>query len=249
MTTAREIITDAYREVNIIPIGSEPTADEFAEALRRLNVLIASVFGTDLGVFMQEWPLTRLYTAPQYRLTPLGEFDAKLPDEVRPYPPINARIITRLEQPKTAFLFPDPQDGARLAVADIGSTAELTLSGNGRRISGVADLTYLPDPAVVREWFYRADLGEWVEIVELGLDDQMFFPTEFDDLWITSLAIRLAPRHGQRANQETAAVNQRAGRKLKQRYAVSEARAGVYDATFYTKQAFNRGLGGTDLLR
>lgn len=250
MTTARTIITDAYREVNIIPIGTDPTDAEFAEGLRRLNVYIDSLFGMDLGEFMQDWPLTKLWTAPEFRATPLGRFDTDLPAEVRPYPPLNARIITNLAQAKTVYLYPEPIDGARLAVADIGSTAELTISGNGRRISGAASLTYIPSPSVTRQWFYRADKGEWTEIVELGLDDELFFPSEFDDLFVTGLAIRLAPRSGQRAGQETIAANIRAGKKLKRRYAQTENRAGKYDASFYSRQAWRDGFyGGEDLLR
>jgi hypothetical protein len=249
MTTARSIITDAFREVNIIPIGREPTEDEFAEGLGRLNTYIDSLFGTDLGEFLRDWPLTKLYTAPEFRPTPLDEREASIPDRVRPYPPLNARIITRLSSPKTAYLFPEPIDGARLALVDTGSTAAVTLDANGRRIQGAPALTFLPAPGTTYNWFYRADLGEWVQITELELDDELFFPPEFDDLFITGIAIRLAPRFGVRAGRETIAVQQRMGKKLKLRYAQTEARAGKYDSTFYTEQSYGDSFYGDELLR
>lgn len=249
MTTARSIITDAFREVNIIPIGQEPTENELTEGLRRLNTYIDSLFGVDLGEFMRDWPVTRNFTAPDFRLTPLGEFDQAIPDNIRIYPPTNARLVTGLAKPLRVYLFPQPQDGARLAVADIGSTAALTLDANGRRISGARSLTFTPSPSVIRNWFYRADKAEWVEIVELGLDDELFFPAEFDDLFITGLAIRLAPRFGQRAGRETIAVQERMGRKLKLRYAQTEARAGKYDSTWYTQQAYGNSFFDEDLMR
>lgn len=249
MTTARSIITSAFREVNVIPIGREPTADEFAEGLGRLNTYIDSLFGTDLGEFLRDWPLTKLYTAPEFRKTPILPGVGALPEEVRPYPPLNARIITRLSSPKTAYLFPEPIDGARLELADTGSTAAVTLDANGRRIEGAAALTFVPSPNTTYSWFYRADLGEWVRITELELDDELFFPAEFDDLFITGIAIRLAPRFGVRAGQETIAVQQRMGKKLKLRYAQTEARTGIYDASWYSHQAYSNGFYGDDLLR
>lgn len=239
MTTAQALVTDAFRELNVIPIGKEPSEAELAEGLSRLNNYIDSLFGATLGEYLRDWPITRLFTAPQFRPTPLGPDLGRLANNVRPYPPLNARLVARLTTPKTIYAFPSPIDGAQLAVADAGSTAELTIDANGRRINGADSVSFTPSG--VRRWFYRADLAEWREITPLALEDESLLPAEFDDLFITGIAIRLAPRFGKRAAAETVAVQQAQAQKVKTRYAQTEARLGVFDPTFYSHQTFSRG--------
>jgi hypothetical protein len=49
VTTLRDIVTDAFRECGITGVGLEPEADEFDEGLRRLQSIIKSVYGNELG--------------------------------------------------------------------------------------------------------------------------------------------------------------------------------------------------------
>ncbi len=56
MTTNLDIVTDAYRMVNIIPMQSAPSAELGSAGLRRLNSMLAfwASDGIDLGWFSQD---------------------------------------------------------------------------------------------------------------------------------------------------------------------------------------------------
>jgi hypothetical protein len=62
MTVASSIITDAYREGNIIPMGSTPNANQQTEALSRLNVILTSTIGNEVG----DVPRRPQLSAPPY---------------------------------------------------------------------------------------------------------------------------------------------------------------------------------------
>lgn len=242
MTQVSQLITDAFREDNLIPIGATPNANEQAEALARFNAYLLGVFGQEMGENLQDWPVplpqrTAPVSAnfpqlpypaasdPMLLGTPFAQFSTA---QVTPYPPKNSRLI--FGNVTSTVYFPEaPDDGTRMAIApgsgagDGGqSGAVLTLDGNGRTIEGAATQTYTATgtPAVItaRQWFYRADLGDWKAVVPLVLTDECPFPQEFDDLWVCFLSIRLAPRFGKQASNETIAAAKGMLSKLKARY-------------------------------
>lgn len=225
MTDATTIIQAAYREGNLIPVGKQPTSDEVAEALPRLNKYVQGVFGYEMGENLRDWlfpgkqrtaPVQANY--PQFPLTK-GSLASAQPQ----YPPTNSRII--FGSVSGTLYFPEnPDDGARMAVAqgsgagDSGTVgAMLTLDGNGRTIEG-ADTLVLTAPVAARQWLYRADLADWIVVQDMLATDQMPFPSELDDLWICTLAIRLAPRYGKTTAPETAKCAGTMMAKLKARY-------------------------------
>lgn len=238
MTTATELITQALRESNVIPIGTAPSTAQLNEALPRLNNYIESLFGTKLGeFFFMDWPVPPRQTSPVNARYPLAPADTKLPRNVWPYLPNNVRIVASPTEATTIYLPRKPNDGARIGLADVGSTADLTIDANGRYIEGVAVLTLTPADDAPREWFYRADLGTWQRRAPLALTDESPFPAEFDDLLVTGLAIRLGPRFGKRPPQETAITNQRMERRLKQRYKQLMPKDGGFNPEYYSRQA------------
>lgn len=205
MATVSEIIVQAYREGNFIAVGEVPTADEVAEAVPRLNSFIASLFGIELGEVLHDWyaPNENEPAAPLRRpLTPSGAGEAAGPFWI--YPPPNARLLLALTEGRAIYFPAAPSDGARMALVDVGSTAEVTLSGNGRKIEGAATLTATPAALSERTWLYRADLGDWVRLKTLVEVDVPPLPDTFDDLLICGLTIRLAPRFGVVTAAETA---------------------------------------------
>jgi hypothetical protein len=192
MTTISQIITDAYRESNLIAVGASPTTAEQTEALRLLNRVVISLFGNELGD-----PL---------KVLPLGKNNIQTPtninfymdDILQYYVPLNTRLQCNLEAETTVNLIPNPQDGSRFSVVDSSdnlATHNLVVYGNGRMIENATNIV-LNTSGLSRDWFYRDDLGEWVRLTDLTLDGDSPFPPEFDDLLITSLALRLAPRQG-----------------------------------------------------
>lgn len=214
MTAIHSIIKDGYRESNLLPITQNPTLDEQNEALALLNRFIWSVFGNEAGERLRAFQIgtSGIVTTQALPIYPYTD-----PDFI----PLNARLMVNIAAPTTVHLHPDPEDGARIGVVDnLGNLAthNLTLHGNGKKIEGAASLV-LNTNNLVREWFYRADIGNWQRITELGLNDPFPFPLEFEDMFIIGLATRLNPRNGV-AIDEQAMMNFRRQRNIfRARYA------------------------------
>lgn len=208
MTLVSQIITDAYRESNLVPLVSAPNANQVTEALRRLNVLLLSTVGNEAGDGLTEYNIEGDYTDETF---------------TSPWVPDNARLMFNNTSAKTYLLDPYPQDGQRFAVADVAgnlATYNVTINPNGRRIEDALTLA-LSTNGLYRQWLYRSDIGNWVRISEVAEDDEMPFGIEFDDYFVTALALRLNPRYGQTITPETNAAYQRAKSQLRSRYRVT----------------------------
>lgn len=213
MTLISSIITDAFREGNILPLGKVPNTSQATEALRLLNALFSSVYGDEAGEYLTDWPLGNFG-----RESP--EYDLAYTDDRIDHPTINRRLIAVNETAKTVYLTLQPQDGARMGIADpFGRLASVpvSLDANGRTIEGTASIT-LDQNGMFREWFYRADLGDWVRLTEKADTDEMPFPADFDNFFITLLAIRLNPRYGRAMDEQSATIYRSERRKFVARY-------------------------------
>jgi hypothetical protein len=216
MTLVSTIIRDAFRESNLIAIAADPTTAEQAEALRLLNRLILSVLGTEMGeqlspIIIGRNNINRPQGFPWYE---------QVPDQVDWFVPANSRLFLNLTFPQTVYLDPNPEDGARFAYIDKSgnlNTYPLTINANGRTIDNSFTETDNTNNSV-REYFFRADTGNWSVVTPLGLADEMPFPPEFDTLFIVDLAMRLNPRHAQEADTQSIAARNRAERNFKARY-------------------------------
>lgn len=234
MTTASSIITSAYREGNIFPVGTSPTAAQQAEALSRLNNLIKSTLGDILGENFRDWQIP----VPQRVGSTAANFP-QCPDPCLPsdkqytgtnaaYPTSNSRIVWG-GVTSTVYFPESPNDGARMTVVQgsgtaVGGTpgAILTLSGNGRTIQAAATQTFvfaaLPTPTPSKTWLYRADTGDWVLLADLLIGDQLPTQDDIDDFWIAKLAIRLSPPYGKVVSADTYAMRDIMLRKVKAKY-------------------------------
>jgi len=189
MALVSQIITDAFRENNLIMAGASETATQQTEALRLLNRLVASVMGNEVGENLAQVPVgTAGYNqVPEDAVASIWQ-----------YPPINSMLACNLTSAQTIYLPSSPSDGAQIGVQDIRSnfnTYNLTLDGNGREIESAATLV-LSTASLVRKWFYRADLGNWARLATLVAGDTFPFPEEYEDLFVIMLAVRLSPRYG-----------------------------------------------------
>ncbi len=223
-TLASVLIQAAMREGNLIAAGASPTAAERTEALASLNRIINGVFGNELGENLTDW----IVPAPQ-RTAPVAANYPQFPDahaptsSTYPYPPKNSRIV--FGSVANTVYFPEaPDDGSRMAVVQGSGAgdggvvgAALTLNGNGRTIE-TANTKVYNTPVTARQWLYRADLGDWVAVVDLAAGDPCPFPAALDDLWITMLAIRLSPRYGKTVSVETISTFKKMMATMKARY-------------------------------
>lgn len=215
MTTIRQIITDAFRESGLVQVGLTPEADEFDEALRRLQGFILQLYGNEMGS-----PLTTINYGTEGVVQAYSHvFDSS--NEYSSYfiPP-NTQLVVNAGMGYTVYLNPMPRDGERVSVIDVGknfATYPFTLDGNGRRIEADRDYSMTTN-GDRKSWFYRGDLGKWTLVSNLTADSESPFPEEFDDYLSTSLAMRLNPRYGEQTAPETLQTWKRARTQFRARY-------------------------------
>jgi len=205
LTLVSSIITQAYRETNITTIGVSPTAAEQSEALGLLNNIVLSSVGNEIGDELRDLNIGGDYDETDYTLS---------------WVPFNARLVLNLEEATTLYLNPQPYTGQRVAFTDAAgnlATYNLIINANGRKIEDAATLTLSTDDEA-REWLYRGDTGNWVRILPLITTDSMPLPSDFDDYFISALAIRLNSRNSAATSQETLEVFKRGRRNIRARY-------------------------------
>lgn len=215
MTLVSEIITDAYRISNLLAIGVSPTAAQTTEALRYLNRIVKSVFGNEAGDPLTAFPIGRNNID---RPSGYPWWD-QVPDNDW-FVPKNYRLMLNLEAPVSLYLHPDPDDGSRFAVIDVSgnlSTYNATIHGNGRLIEDATTIVLATDDTD-SEWFFRSDLANWLKYAPLISSDTFPFPIEFDDYFITLLAMRLNPSYGSALTEEAVMIHRRSKRQLQARY-------------------------------
>jgi len=203
-TLVSEIVIQAFREGNFIAVGETTTAEELLEAVPRVNNLIASLLGIELGEAYRDFYVPQEHdpAAPlRHPLTPTGQ--GLTSEEPWQFPPANSRLLVKVDEERVLYFPANPLDGSRMMYLDMGCEADVTLNGNGRLIEGEPEIETVlepegeADPVLFhrKKWLYRADMGDWIELKQpLLAGDTVPLPPEFDDLLVTGLAMRLAPR-------------------------------------------------------
>lgn len=213
MALVSQIITDAYQYNNIVALSAIPNAEEQAKALRYLNRIFKSIFGNEVGEPLQVQTLGALPTVQECDVYS----DALKAPYILAHNPL---LVCRLTGPQTVYLPSQPSDGERLQVQDITGVfgvSSLTVNGNGRTIEGALSLV-LNTPNLRREWFFRADLGDWVRVSGLLLTDVFPLPEEFEEYFITMLALRLGASEDIDLNSQLQFVLKDVLKKFRARY-------------------------------
>lgn len=248
MTACSTIIRRAYRGGNIIPIGTQPSAPQVAEALEVLNSGLQSLVGNGFFENLQDWPIPYIQRVGDVAANP-----PNLPGSQYPtislnnsFPAKNMRLVWDGSE-QTVYMPELPPDGAFMCLVKSAGNGQvspglLTLSGNGRTVEGLP--AYLSTTATSRQWLYRADMADWIQIKStLLVTDDIPFPDEYDDYWISGLTIQLSPMYGKTIQAATTATNTRVGNAMRARYfqPTDESRGGdeipqAYES-FYTGSA------------
>lgn len=214
MTTVSQIIRDAFRENNAVGVNDPVSGEEEAEALILLNRLVKSVIGTDAGD-----KLTTIYAGRNNIDSTFYTIINILP-EYKWFAPANSRIICNNTTSIDIHLNPFPNDGERFALQDASgnfSTYPVTVHGNGNLIDSAPTSLFDEDNSK-KEYFYRADLNEWMLVSELESGSTFPFPEDFEDLFVLHLSMRLNPRNGLQVNNQSVAAFQRMKSLFKSRY-------------------------------
>jgi hypothetical protein len=244
MTLVSQIITDAFRVSNTIPLNADPTAPQQVEALRFLNRQVKSVLGNEIGDALTAFPIgrhgiTRPAGYPWWNTVPDNDW----------FVPENTRTILNIDTSGiNLYLHPDPDDGARFAAIDTSGTLAtypVTVYGNGRTIETAASIT-LNTNGLDSEWFYRGDLGNWQKYSPIILTDTFPFPEEFDDYFITLLAIRLNPSYGTTLDDQTSMIFKRSQSQIRARYSQNVQARSELGLTRPAKVAADRDRWGND---
>lgn len=190
MTTVSNIVTQSLRESNLIAVSANPTTPQANEAIARLQAVVLSVLGNEVGYVLEDWDVItdQLITKPSSFTQDPTDFTV----------PPQARLICNLTEATTLDLDPNPTDGQRVSVVDAANnfnTFNLILNGNGRLIEGVASKT-LNTALTRKQWVFRSDQANWILVDPLVSASEMPFPEDFDDYFIIMLAMRLNPRYG-----------------------------------------------------
>jgi hypothetical protein len=223
VTVLSQIITDAYRELNLIGKSETPTTEESTEAMRSLNRYIQGLFGNEAGD-----PLMDMLFGDNANVdsaTYYNDFETFVKSW---YLPAGFRLKLNLDQAETIKLTPNPENGARFGVVDASQnlgTFNFTLQGNGSRIENATSLTLDGSTGTSFEWFYRSDTANWHRITDLTEVDESPFPEEFDDLLVIGLAFRLDPKHGAGVNQFSINTYNQTLKKFRARYSQVQERA------------------------
>jgi len=201
-TLVSDIIRDAYRESNLISIGTEPSGAQRDEGIRFINRLIPSVLGYEGGE----------------NLSSIYDIDSDSYD-YRWYRSVlsNGRIVIGPDTVRDITLPDSLTDGSRFAVIDplnLLPAKPLTLRGGRNTVGGAVTLSVTDDI----QFLYRADLGNWQKVTPVVETDVWPFPAEFDDMFIITLAFRLNPRYNIASQSESLMMLKRSEGQFRSRY-------------------------------
>jgi hypothetical protein len=242
MTLVSDIITDAYRRSNLIAVGQTPSTAQQTEALRYLNRIVKSVFGNEVGEKLEAFPIGRHNIKrpagyPWWNNVPDNNF----------YLPPNVRVMMNIDDNThiDLYLHPDPPFGCRFAYnfMDPGRGQSATIYGNGRYLDG-SDSINLDGTTTEAEYLYRDDLASWVKYAPILITDTFPFPIEFDDFFITGLAMVINPSYGQTLDPQSQAVFKRAAQQLRSRYHQTINTRSELGLIRFTRTAADRDLWG-----
>jgi len=250
MALVSDVIRFAYREANFNTVSGVPTALEYAEGLSLLQPIVNSLPGMVTGIRMKPW----FIPAPQ-KVSPIAaDYPAMSSSALAPQnifnPPSNRRLMMRNTEDVEVFFQYQPQPGAVMEYVDTGHEGIVTLNGNasffglvGSNESVVIDPDSGGGRNLPRRWHFRADFGGWQELTTLALTSTIPYPVEFDDYFITALAIRLSPRFGSEPRQVTILRFQTMEAYIRDQWLQSEeVLSGVHAQG--TRQSWNDTYGG-----
>jgi hypothetical protein len=218
VTTAQVIINRAFRESQIVPSDVAPSTSQIAEALPLLQGLVDRYIRAPIVTL---W-LGDLSAIKQQRGAVFRDFTPFVQSLAIPQD-IYLNCVLNADQ--TILLPPSPGDGARMVILDVGGTFgtyQLTIVGNGNQIDGGASYV-LNASGVGISLLYRRELANWVIITDIGLSNNIPYPTMYDDLFVIELAMRLDPRYGKEMSGITAEIYKQVRSQFVGRYMMTNS--------------------------
>lgn len=237
MTTLSQISGRAYRESQILSIGTDPSDDQTDEAVTILTGIISRhVQPPTMTVWLGDTTDIKVQ-----RGGILPDFTSYVDKIALPQGVYLNAVVT---ESYTVLLPPSPGDGARITVRDISgnlATYPLTLDGNGNLVNG-SPTDDINTNSQTKSYMFRRDLSDWTVVSDLTSASAMPFPAEFDDMFVIELAMRLNPRYGSEISQVSASMYQDMRSRFKSRYQIVNSSAAP-DDLFYPVGFSNSNTG------
>lgn len=199
MTTVQDIINDSAIEVGILVAGKTLATVDEQWVLRKFNAFLnsLSIDGFNFTIKQRDSALSLLNNTPSYTIGTAGDFDTGRPVDiysgyirindtdypvtVKPMYEYDSLIDKSSRTGRPTSLFYDPQP---------------TL--------GVIRVYPMPDQAYP---LYITSIKNFTNYVYADIGDTILLPGEYDELFVTNLAVIIASRYGRqvgRATQRTA---------------------------------------------
>lgn len=198
MATARETIQTGLEALRVVGFGQSPTSAQAQYCLKQLNNWLFEKIGFGASLPLQNERVSSSYDVgtrwPAVRLMCLAGVTITLPEY-----PVDGQMVEIVDASETA------------------DTSNITVSRNGWLINGVASNYTISTEGANVKLRFRADLGDWKVLADLGLDDTLPFPREFDG----PIALNAAMTYTRFGQSLSSADEERAKdglRKLRARY-------------------------------
>ncbi|MBL4753627.1 MAG: hypothetical protein JKY52_08565 [Flavobacteriales bacterium] len=177
MTSLTTIMTEAYARIGNKPSGNPIPDEKAARGIRVLNSILDGLPSRGVGDILTTRRIDSSFAV------------------------LNPSIIHVIATGAVTLTMPKkPHDGYRVKILDVGtnfSTNNLTVDRNGWLIAGAASNVVLSTNGQSKEYFFRADLGDWKDITQPLLGgNEIPYPVEHDDGLEAILALRLAENTG-----------------------------------------------------
>lgn len=182
--TARDMVTQAMREIGVLASGEAPTSDEMSDAIVRLNSMLKSYAAKGLNLWRDTAGTIDLAAGESSKLVPeaVAVMDARA--VVNGY----ERLLSQIEPDEYAVLPNKGTRGAPVSYTIIRTTTGLTLQ-----------LWPVPAEAVTIAYRYGRITADVIEPA-----DPVDVPQMFQEAVWKALAVRIAPMFGQaRADPQT----------------------------------------------
>ncbi len=205
--TAQEYIEAALEEIGAIMVGETPDSATLTWGLRKLNTMLKTIFADEINIYKRTHEnFSVVAGTASYTIGSGGDFDTDRPILI-----------------ETAFTQDSDNENTEVFVKPIH---DYWLLDNHATQGKISNLYYDKDFPLGTIYLYHSPdktydlhIVSQKSLVEpVSLSTSIVFPDIYEEVLITKLAIRLAPRYGITVSPELIAASKEAYSNLKEAY-------------------------------
>lgn len=195
MTTIQDIVNDAAIEIGILVAGSTLATNDEQWVLRKFNSFLnsLSIDGINFTGKQRDEALSLLSDTPSYTIGATGDFDTGRPTSIE-------SGFIRINGTDYPVKIKEMHEYDRLIDKSTRKGRPLTLYYDPVHSLGVIKVYPMPDQAYP---LYITSIKNFVTTAYADIADTLALAAEYEELFVTNLAVRIAPRYGRRVGAET----------------------------------------------